>query len=502
MSIVVETSCGKVQGQQESAHQTFRGIPYARPPLAELRFRPPEPCEPWTGVLTATAFGPLAMQGASFAPGTEVEGQQSEDCLHLNVFTRATGERKRPVLVFIHGGAFTVGSSSVPIYDGGPLAELGDVVVVTFNYRLGSFGFLYLGEMAARIDAAHNLAHLDQIAALRWVRDNIAAFGGDPDNVTLFGESAGATSVCALMVAPAARGLFRRAISQSSALAPTFASHAQAEQTTARLFGKLGLTLSEAHKLRELPAQRLIEAQRAVENEGLIGVAFFSVLDDATLPLQPQAALAAGRASHIPLLIGSNRDEWNLFDAASIAFWDKPMSDDEALAKLTRKLGDAERAQRMLRIYRGSRTRNGLRSDTRALLRAIDGDLRFRIPSLRFAELHAAQGAPTFMYLFNYPSPALRGVLGACHALELPFVFGTLAARGQDRFAGSGPGPEALSNTMMRCWLSFAEHGTPTHAGGFPPFSPPARPTLVFDLETRLEQDPLGDERAAWEGVL
>jgi para-nitrobenzyl esterase len=504
VSIRIETRSGTVEGRGRAQHAAFLGIPFAKPPLDALRFRPPEPPEPWAGVRPAREFSRVAMQGMAFAPGVEADGSQSEDCLYLNVFTRGGGDRKRPVLVWIHGGAFVVGSAGLPIYDGGALVELGDVVVVTFNYRLGSFGFLWFGEDAERLDAATNVGLLDQIAALRWVHDNIAAFGGDPENVTLFGESAGASSVCLLLTAPAARGLFQRAVSQSSAAGTRLPSHEAAARTTHLLLEKLGLARAQIEQLRALPAEQIAKAQRAVELSSLGFQVFFPVLDDSSLPQHPADVLAGPERPTQPLLLGCNRDEWNLFEAGNVVQWGAPLSQDELVERVSKRVPRAahEQVVQLIDAYLGSRKALGLPHDARALLRAIDGDLRFRIPSLRFAEAYLESQAPVFMYLFSYASPALRGLLGACHALELPFVFGTLSAKGQDRFAGTGPAVQALSETMMRSWLSFAEHGEPRALPAWQPYDLAQRPTLVFDLQSRLALDPLGEERRAWDGIL
>jgi para-nitrobenzyl esterase len=503
MSTRVETTSGAVSGSARGAHIAYLGIPFAKPPLGALRFRPPQAPEPWPGTREACAFGPAAMQGAAFAPGVEVEGVQSEDCLYLNVFTRAPGPRKRPVLVWIHGGAFVVGSAGLPLYDGGALAELGDVVIVTLNYRLGSFGFLWLGEQEnRRLDAAANLALLDQIAALEWVRDNIAGFGGDPAQVTLFGESAGGTSVCALLTAPRARGLFRSAIAQSSAITMTWPSHEHAARTGAALLARLGIAPNECERLRQLPAEQIAAAQREVEATGQGFLLFYPLLDPDSLPEHPQQALASPQRLRLPLLIGTNRDEWNLFDAPNIVRWGEPLAREELLAQVQRRLPSATSGQlaQLVDAYAASRAAHGLPHDARALLRAIDGDLRFRVPSLRFAEAYLAPDVPVYMYLFNYASPALRGALGACHALELPFVFGTLASRGQERFAGSGPVVQALSRSMMQSWLAFAISGAPE--AEWPRYDLQRRPTRVYEHEPLLAYDPLGDERRAWDGLL
>lgn len=504
--VVVATKSGKIEGEQREAHVAFRGIPFAAPPIGSLRFRAPAPVEPWSGVRSTKQFGTSALQGAMFAPGVMAEGPTGEDCLYLNVFTPAVDGKKRAVMFFIHGGAFTVGSAATPLYDGKTLAEAHDVVLVTTNYRVGALGYLALGEHGASWGAVDNRGQLDQIAALSWVRDNIASFGGDPDNVTLFGESAGATAVCLLLAAPAARGLFKRAIAQSSWLEMPLPTAAQRESVTVRLLDALGLTLRESERLCDVPAADLMRAQAQVESNMSGWPHFVPVFDGALLPLQPRAFFESGEGAQVPLLIGSNRDEWNLFALASLPQWDKPLDDSELVARVARKLpaSAAGAANGLLDAYRTSRRERGLAYGNRALLRAFEGDLRFRMPSLRFAELYSERVADTFVYLFTYESPALRGALGACHALELPFVFGTYDAPNQDKFAGSGEAVQQLSRTLMECWTSFAKTGAPSSASvpTWPAYELTKRPTLELGAEVQLVEDAYGLERSAWDGVI
>lgn len=504
MQTRTETTCGWVEGQARDHHIAFLGIPFAAPPLGERRFAAPEPAEPWSGVREAAKLGAPAMQGTPFAPGTEVEGRESEDCLTLNVYTPGVDTRKRPVLFWIHGGAFTVGSACQPIYDGGPLAELGDAVVVTTNYRLGVFGLLWLGEAAERFGAIPNLAILDQIAALRWVHDNIASFGGDPNNVTIFGESAGASSVSALLIAPKARGLFHRAIAQSPALHQKLLPLEQADKTTSCILKKLGVARTQLERLRRIPAADLIGAQREAEVETLGFRGFFPIRHPDSLPKEPYQAFADPEQPRIPLIVGSNRDEWNLFEVAKIASWQTPLSRAEMLRELGRTLGpsNAARAEGLLDVYARSRRALSLPHDERALLRAMHGDLYFRMAAVRLAEAHVKAKIPVHEYLFTYASPALRGALGACHALDLPFVFGTYRQPAQERFAGTGPAVERLSATMMHAWLSFARSGAPNHLPEWRSYDLAQRPTMLFDAESKVVHDPLGEERAAWEGIV
>ena len=504
MAVQVQTRHGLVEGEQRGGHAAFRGIPYAKPPVGALRFRAPEPPEAWRGARSTLAHGPSAMQGGSAIMGMAASGTRSEDCLYLNVDTPATDGRRRPVLFWIHGGGFTLGSGSSPVYDGGPLAERGDVVVVTINYRLGALGYLSLAEHGGeRLGASANLGQLDQIAALRWVRDNIEAFGGDPDNVTIFGESAGSFAVCMLLVMPEARGLFHRAVAQSGA-SLNVTDNAGAAKITSALLAKLGIAENDVEALWRVPAEAIIEAQEAAAAVGR-GRGFFPVLDGKTVPLQPAAAIATGQSAQVPLVIGTNRDEINLFVMPLLRDLDKPMSDEQACAVLARELprGSEASVPGLLATYRQSRSARGLPHGNRALLGAIQSDLRFRVPSIRFAEAYRAAQSATFMYLFCYESPAMRGALRACHALEIPFVFGTLGAPFQDRFAGKGPPAERLSERMMDAWLGFARRGSPglPHAD-WVPYDAQRRATMVFDVDSRLEDAPYEVERAAWDGIL
>jgi para-nitrobenzyl esterase len=499
MSTVAQTSHGAVEGELRANHIAFRGIPFAAPPIGKRRFAAPEPPEPWASVRPAREFGPSAIQGEAFAPGAAAEGPTGEDCLYLNVFTPGLDGRRRPVMVFIHGGGFIVGSSSSPLYDGGKLAALGDHVVVSFNYRLGALGYLSLGAAGSRAGITANAGILDQLMALRWVRDNIDRFGGDPANVTLFGESAGASSVILLMAMPAAQGLFVRAIAQSPATSLNLADSEVAVHHGEELLAALGLSLAESSRLFDLPANAIRAAQLGVRGRPGDWLGFFPVLDPETLPESPRTAFAAGRGARIPLITGSNRDEWNLFYMPSDE--DDKLSIDLPAALLSKGFPEhaEDRLPQLLETYRKSRVEKSLPHHDAAVLRAVLGDMRFRMPSVRMAELHAARGLPTYAYFFSYGSPALRGMLGACHALELPFVFGTLDAPMQDRFAGTGPAVQALSAEMMGAWTDFARSGSP--GDDWPLFDAERRAMRVFDAPSRVELAPFDDERAAWDGI-
>jgi para-nitrobenzyl esterase len=500
MGTIVETRLGKVEGESHGAHQRFRGIPYAAPPTGDLRFRAPRASTPWAGVRETIAYGPSAPQNPSFLPGME-SGEWSEDCLYLNVYTPRADGAKRPVLFWIHGGGFTGGSGGQALYDGGRLAARGDLVVVTINYRLGALGYTQL----AGLDP--NLGQQDQIAGLSWTRDNIAAFGGDPAQVTIFGGSAGGMAVSTLLAMPAAKGLFRGAIAQSGA-AHHVHSRESGERIAHALLAELGLGASELEKLRSVPVAALLKAQASVladsaRDSGLL--AFAPALDPDTLPRHPLAAVRDGSARDVALLVGANRDETKLFrmGMASSTELDEAGLAKRVRASLRAHGADEAHAERLIQTYRSARDGRAS-TEPGELLDALDSDRTFRVPAIRLAEAQAAQQPRTYQYFFTWSSPARRGTLGACHALELPFVFGTLDAPTMDRFAGKGPDAEALSARMMDSWIAFARSLEPGHAEipAWPAYDTAQRATLVFDRACELAHAPLDAERAAWDGVI
>lgn len=502
MEVLVETTTGKLAGQQLSEHQSFLGIPFAQPPVGALRFRPPQAPARWSGLRRATEFGSAAIQGTHAIPGMAASGPRNEDCLYLNVFTPCADASRRPVLFWIHGGGFRHGSGSEPLYSGGPLAERGDVVVVTINYRLGALGYLHLGEHGGdRWGASANLGQLDQIAALSWVRDNIASFGGDTENVTLFGESAGAASVATLLAMPAARGLFRRAVPQSGT-GNLVGNRETGARVASAFLARLGLESADAAKLQELPVETILETQLELDGES-DGLSFTPICDEATLPERPLDLVRAGGSSEIDLMIGTNRDEIKLFTAMRR---NRPAPDDAELltgvrASLPRR--SRERAAEVIETYRSAR--QGLLSISNVdLLDAIQTDARFRIPCIRLAEAQREYQPRTYLYLFCWESPARRGLLGSCHALELPFVFGTLDAPMQDRFAGSSPAAERLSRNMMDAWIAFARNGEPSHdgIGDWSAYDRSSRRSMVFDAESELVAAPFERERAVWDEII
>jgi len=502
---VVETRSGRVRGVAEEGLQVFRGIPFARPPVGPLRFAAPEPPEPWAGLRDAGEFGPSAPQRPMRLPlpGMDV-GVQDEDCLRLNVTTPAADGGRRPVMVWIHGGGFAIGSGSQPIYDGAPLARAGDVVVVTLNYRLGPLGFLYLADLCPELEGAVGNAGLrDQVAGLAWVRDNIAAFGGDPDDVTIFGESAGGMSVGSLLGMPSARGLFRRAVAQSGA-AHNVHDRETATRAAEQFLAELGLEPRQAARhLRELPPDKLIDLheQTVMKLGRKLGLlAFQPMVDGDSLPRPPLEAVRQGAAADVSLLTGTTRDEWRLFGV-----WDPSVAKlDEAglREQIGRQVGDAERAAEVVEAYREARPQ----ASAGDLLHAIETDRVFRIPCLRLAEAQCAHRRDVFVYRFDWESPAFGGSLGACHAVELPFVFGVAGREGPQAFVGGGPEAERLERRALASWTAFARRGDPTNRelpeGGWPAYDPERRATMILGRDAAVELDPASRERRVWDGLV
>ncbi len=503
----VRTTGGVVRGGPAKGVVRFLGVPFAAPPVGTRRFAPPAPVEPWDGVRAADRFGPTAPQHPSLLEqmlGGE-DPAIDEDCLQLNVFTPACDDGARPVMVWIHGGGFLTGTGGIPWYDGTNLARRG-VVVVTINYRLGVFGFLHLSEVADGFEGSGNAGILDQVAALGWVRDNVAAFGGDPGNVTVFGESAGAMSVATLLGVPAAAGLFRRAILQSGAGAHVHDA-ATATATARKFLAEVGVDPAEADRLRELPVGELLDAQqrltRTVPFEA--GLPLQPVVDGTVLPDRPTARVAAGHAAGVDVLLGTTLEEMKMFLVSDPTL----ASLDEAAIRarsdaLFRRAGRAP--GEALATYR--RTRPD--APDADVWTAMLTDHTFRVPALRLAEAQLAWHAGVWMYLFAYRSPAFGGALGACHALEIPFVWDNLDARGAALFAGEPTeATRVLAGRLADAWVAFARDGVPSADGlpEWPAYDLERRATLWIDAESdagggvEVVDDPMAEERRLWQGV-
>jgi para-nitrobenzyl esterase len=479
----VRIGAGCVRGSWEEGLTVFRGIPYARPPVGALRFAAPEPAPGWAGVREALSFGPAAPQ--SDVLGDAVAGG-GDDWLTVNVWSPDPGaDAGLPVMVWIYGGGYSLGSADRPEYDGGRLAREGPVVVVTFNYRLGVEGFAWIDGAPA------NRGLLDQVAALEWVRDNIAAFGGDPERVTVFGESAGGGSVAALLAMPRAAGLFRRAIAQS--VPSPFLSSALAGDIGAAIAGELGLRAAVTD-LAEVDPALLVAAGDSL-SAGITGrgerwgqaahgsILFAPVVDGDVLPVTPWQALGAGAGRGVELMTGHTRDEQRLFTFMA-----------GELGRVT-----PARAAEALSIFApGDYEASYPDAGPDRLHELVHSDWLFRMPSLHLAEAQVAGGGRAHLYELAWPAPGMDGVLGACHGLDVPLIFGNLTAGQPAVLLGHPPGAEAiaLSAEMRSAWTRFAGDGDP----GWPAYDVARRLTRVFGRRPGVMPYPEEKSRVIWAG--
>jgi para-nitrobenzyl esterase len=497
---IVETRQGKVEGIEANGLLVFKGIPFAQPPVGALRWRAPEPAKAWSGVRKANAYGAQSWQPPR-VPGTPLSGLMSvtvpcdEDCLTLNVWTPSADGRARPVMVWIHGGAFAIGSGAQSIYDGTALARRGDVVVVTINYRLGPLGFMRLTDITeGRIPSTGNEGLLDQICALEWVRDNIERFGGDPKNVTIFGESAGGMSVGALLGAPRARGLFRRAIPQSGACS-TGLPAAQASELALGLAKHMKV---QPNDLATIDAEKLTMASTMYRLTG-VGMFHQPCIEPDLLPKLPLDAVKAGNADGVSVLVGAAANEWLLFTAMDPAA--STLDDAHLKARISGRVGSS--ADAMIGGYRNLLASRGEPTDPLSVFAAFETDRVFRMPGLRLAEALAARKQPAHHYEFAWRSPLLNGKLKSCHAIDIAFVFATHAQdAGTAQFCGEGPSPDALARTVQDAWLSFAKTGTPSATGvaGWTAYDPQRPTTAILDVPAGVSTNTLLAERRLWEG--
>jgi para-nitrobenzyl esterase len=474
---IAQIQSGKVEALAGNGVQRWLGVPYAR----AGRFAAPEPAEPWSGVRPAFTFGPECPQQFGDKVMKAYIGPPgfSEDCLTLNIYVPEGGAPSKPVLFWVHGGAFLAGSSNP--YDGTEMAKLGDIVVVTLNYRLGVLGFVNFGEALGLRDIPSNLGLRDQVAALEWVRDNIAAFGGDPDNVTIAGQSAGSMSVSLLMLAPKARGLFHAAILQSGAV-NLIHGREKSVALARRYVELLGVSQGDLARLRTMPLLDLLEARAAVSRETKGGIPAAPWYDDDLLPASLEAAHATP-AAPVPLLAGATREETRLFELLPGGGNMFP-KDWNALGESLRAHLPADRVERILAAY--PRDKKGVR--------ALATDMMFLMPTRNFAERHA-RIHPTWFYRFDYSHP----VGGAAHALDLLFTWPWTSTKMMLVRGGPMTGArKALGDRMKANWSHFIRHHRPLDE--WPAYTPGTRMVRLFDREDRIVPNPDAERFAAWGG--
>ena len=507
---IASTRSGPVAGVAVPADEThrneviqFSGIPFARPITGAARFGAPSREASWTEVRDARVFGEVVAQVAS--PLAATMGGRApvtgDDCLNLNVWTPATGDGARPVMVWIHGGAYVTGTGSTPWYDGRRFAANHDVVVVTINYRLGALGYLDVSRLVP--DAADlampNGGLLDQVAALEWVSECIASFGGDPSNVTVFGESAGAFSIGALLGTPAANGLFRRAIFQSGAAAH-ISTPEQADRSATQFFAALGLPVDRTGvaALASIAMGDLIAATQTVSGTDSGGaLAWQPTSGTASLPTAPLDAVRTGTHRGIDVLFGTTREEMRLFTAFDPSM--ASIDEEHILDRLNRTIED-DLAGAIAEGYLADEPGRSA-ADTWV---EISTDQTFRWPADQLARaLHAGGANHMFAYEFDWATPAFGGVLGSCHGLEIPFVFNNLHQPGAEMFTGSGPERQAIADVLHQAWANFAHLGDPNGEGiagapAWPQWDPVDRATLTVGNDVRVVTDPRGEQLRRW----
>ena len=509
----VETRDGKVRGVNKHGVLAFLGIPFGGDTGA-CRFQPAAKPKPWSGIRDCFEFGPQAPQGRLNVDGMQVGGadpdyartigaifgsgvtrqlSESEDCLVLNVYTSATRpiDAGRPVMVWLHGGGFSMGSAGNQQYDGCALCRRGDVVVVTLNHRLSALGYLYLREFDEDFPDSGNAGQLDILLALQWVRDNIASFGGDAGNVTLFGESGGGAKIGALMAMPSACGFFHKAIIQSGPSA-RMVGREEAGKLAQRTLATLGVDKRHLKELLRMNVRLLLGAASAAQkpSNGIVLGALAPVVDGRSLTSHPFHPQPAESMRKIPLIIGTTKDEWTLMTAIEPNFGS--MSFEQAKLRFRRALGDM--GDDAFELYRSLTPQDKPTYWVTDMLT----DVMMRAETIEMAERKASQGgAPVFMYRLDWQSPALDGALRSPHCLDVPLIFENLDAAPQ--LVGTGLASRTVAATMAQAWVNFARTGNPSQPElHWPRYETASRLTMSFDEDSRMMSDPDRERREYW----
>ena len=494
--IVADTTFGKIRGVDANGICMFKGIPYGASTAGKNRFMPPANPVRWTGVKDTLEFGASAPQNEPGKPvvtsDVAVAGAgltaESEDCLVLNVWTPAVSDgRKRPVMFWCHGGGFSNGSGSSPITDGANLARRGDVVVVTVNHRLNVLGFANLTECGPEFTQSGDAGMLDLVQALTWVRDNISQFGGDPSMVTIFGQSGGGRKVATLLAMPAAKGLFHRAIIESGP-AIKLVDPEDGKRAASALLSSLNLSKSQVRELQALPVDRIMTAYFAVTRNltgNQMNVGFAPTVDGKILPQHPFHPSASAVSATVPLMIGCARTELTTrADEAAFSLSDAAMRE-----RVQRLMGN--HAETVIDVYRKANP-GATPSDIYFL---ISSDQAYGAPTMKVAERRAALGqGPVYLYYFCWESPMDGGRLKSPHTVEIPFAFDTVKAANLTKHS---PDAQALADKVSDAWIAFARRGDPNtpKLPRWPAFDPAKRPTMVFNNQSRVENDPIREQR-------
>ena len=511
---VVETTAGRIRGTTNKGISIFKGVPYGASTTGKNRFMPPVKPDPWAAMRDTLEYGHSAPQTSPGAPGILAGADfmastsnpagigESEDCLVLNVWTPSVKDHhKRPVMVWCHGGAFTSGSGSAPLYDGANLAGRGDVVVVTINHRLGLLGYTYLGHASDLFKASGNVGMLDIVAALAWVRDNIANFGGDPGRVLIFGESGGGQKVSTLLAMPPAKGFFNRAVIESGP-GVKMNSPDYATKVGDMVLAELGIKPDSIMDIQSLPLERIMAAQGAVNRKlggfipGMIA-GFSPVVDGVSLPQNPFDPVAPEVSADVPVLIGFNRTELTLFAAGDpVAFTLDEASLHQRIQSL---LGD--HAEAAIQAFRSDYPNE----DSTGLYFLIASAYPTVAFTAKIAERRAALSrAPTFVYEFTWETPILKGKLRSPHTIEMPFVFDNVSDPLVQKLTGSAPDIFPLAERVSGAWAAFAAIGNPNSKGfpRWPAYSAADRNVMMINSTSEVVKDPARQSREVIENIL
>ncbi|MBN1601312.1 MAG: carboxylesterase/lipase family protein [Chitinispirillaceae bacterium] len=500
---VVETNSGKVRGLVNDGIHSFKGIPYGASTAGKNRFMPPVKPETWTDVREAFQFGHRCPQGSGAPAKTSTSDSESfsEDCLCLNIWTpEPNSNRKRPVMFWCHGGAWSGGSGSEPVLNGESLARRGDVVIVTINHRVNVFGFLQLGAFNDRFAVSGNVGMLDLVAGLQWVHDNISQFGGDPDNVMVFGESGGGLKTCTLLTMPDAKGLFHRAAIESGALTKNNTKE-RADEIAKMFLDELGISANRVEEIQNVPQEKLLQAMNAVgqRDSGAdmhqAASRFSPFVDGEVIPVHPFYPVATHVSATIPILIGWNTHEQSFFQGRNPGVFDM---DEVELEKRVVELTGEAKAQQCIDLYK--KLYPGRKPSELFFLLATDQDARMK--GTQIIELKVKQDkAPVYVYLFAWRTPANRGRLGSPHTMEVPFVWDNTHI--PNRLLAGNQEEKELAVKTSEAWIQFARSGNPNHNGlpNWPAYDLKDRSTMVFDKECKMVKDQGKEEREFWQNI-